>query len=175
MEGILWGGWRGGLVRKRESGSIGKLSLETGVLVVNLLEKVTSRSGCCHGSDYEKESRIVGLGVLDGWRTWRPPGTRNWECEPIANVLGKWGGVIDRMMNTATRKMGARGTSLVVQQLRLHTFTAGGTCSIPGWGTKIPHAPRCGRKRKKDGSQIEWISKEMGFAFVLVLLWSGSD
>ena len=33
-----------------------------------------------------------------------------------------------------------RGTYLVVQWLRLHTFTASSTGSIPGWGTKIPHA-----------------------------------
>ena len=31
-------------------------------------------------------------------------------------------------------------TSLVVQWLRLCPSTAGGTGSIPGWGTKIPHA-----------------------------------
>ena len=31
-------------------------------------------------------------------------------------------------------------TSLVVQWLRLCTSTAGGTGSIPGLGTKIPHA-----------------------------------
>ena len=32
------------------------------------------------------------------------------------------------------------GTSLVVQWLRLHASSAGGAGSIPGWGTKIPHA-----------------------------------
>ena len=32
------------------------------------------------------------------------------------------------------------GTSLVVQWLRLHAFNAGDTGSIPGQGTKIPHA-----------------------------------
>ena len=32
------------------------------------------------------------------------------------------------------------GTSLAVQWLRLCAFTAGGTGSIPGQGTKIPHA-----------------------------------
>ena len=32
------------------------------------------------------------------------------------------------------------GTSLAVQWLRLHTATAGGTGSIPDWGTKILHA-----------------------------------
>ena len=32
------------------------------------------------------------------------------------------------------------GTSLAVQWLRLCTSTAGGSGSIPGWGTRIPHA-----------------------------------
>ena len=37
-------------------------------------------------------------------------------------------------------KMDAVRTSLVVQWLRLQASTAGGTDSIPGLGTKIPHA-----------------------------------
>ena len=41
------------------------------------------------------------------------------------------------------------------QWLRLHTSNAGGTSSIPGWGTKIPHAMRHSqkterKKKKKD-------------------------
>ena len=32
------------------------------------------------------------------------------------------------------------GTSLVVQWLRLRTFTIGGVGSIPGWRRKLPHA-----------------------------------
>ena len=32
------------------------------------------------------------------------------------------------------------GTSLAVQWLRLHALNAGDIGSIPGWGTKIPHA-----------------------------------
>ena len=40
------------------------------------------------------------------------------------------------------------GNSLVVQWLRFHAFIAGGTSSIPGWGTKIPHAAWCGQKNK---------------------------
>ena len=32
------------------------------------------------------------------------------------------------------------GNSLVVQWLGLHTFTAEGRGSVPGWGTKIPQA-----------------------------------
>ena len=38
------------------------------------------------------------------------------------------------------KKEKATGTSLVVQALRLHTFTKGDVGSIPSQGTKIPHA-----------------------------------
>ena len=41
------------------------------------------------------------------------------------------------------------GTSLVVQWLRLHASNAGGAGSLPGWGTKIPHAPQHGSAKKK--------------------------
>ena len=39
------------------------------------------------------------------------------------------------------------GISLVVQWLRLHTFSAVGLGSIPGQGTKIPNAVRWGQKK----------------------------
>ena len=39
------------------------------------------------------------------------------------------------------------GTSLVVQWLGLHTFTAEGTGSIPGQGTKIPQAAQRSQKK----------------------------
>ena len=42
-----------------------------------------------------------------------------------------------------------RKTSLV-QWLRLRTSNAGGVGSIPGWGTKIPHAAWQKKKEKKD-------------------------
>ena len=41
------------------------------------------------------------------------------------------------------------GTSLAVQWLSLRTSTAGGTGSIPSWGTKIPRVVQCGQKKKK--------------------------
>ena len=41
------------------------------------------------------------------------------------------------------------GTSLAGQWLRLCTSTAGGTDSIPGQGTKILHAVRCGQKKQR--------------------------
>ena len=37
-------------------------------------------------------------------------------------------------------------TSPVVQQLRLHAFGAGDVGSIPGRGTKIPHAAQCSQE-----------------------------
>ena len=40
------------------------------------------------------------------------------------------------------------GTSLVVQQLKLHDFNASDMGLIPGWGTKISHAVRHGPKKK---------------------------
>ena len=42
--------------------------------------------------------------------------------------------------NDSKRSLG--GTSLAVQWLRFGASTAGGMGSIPGWGTKIPHAPQ---------------------------------
>ena len=41
-----------------------------------------------------------------------------------------------------------RGTSLVVRWLRLCAPTAGGTGSISGGGTKIPHAAYRGQRNK---------------------------
>ena len=47
------------------------------------------------------------------------------------------------------------GASLVVQWLRLCTFNADSTGSIPGQGTNIPHAMQHGqKKKKKDGLWI---------------------
>ena len=41
------------------------------------------------------------------------------------------------------------GTSLAVHWLRLWASTAGGTGSVPGWGTQIPHLMLCGAAKKK--------------------------
>ena len=43
-----------------------------------------------------------------------------------------------------------KGSSLVVQWLELHTFTAEGAGSIPGWGTKIPQARKTKNKNEKN-------------------------
>ena len=46
------------------------------------------------------------------------------------------------------------GTSLVVQWLRFHTFTAGDLGSIPGQGTKIPCASGNSHKTNKQTKKV---------------------
>ena len=66
-----------------------------------------------------------------------------------------------RRPNTAKNKLikkGHQGTSLAVQRLRLCASSARGAGSIPGQGTKIPHAVRCSRKsilKKKTKTQAQ--------------------
>ena len=47
-----------------------------------------------------------------------------------------------------TQDESGTGTPLVVQWLRLHTSNAEDAGSIPGQGTKIPHATQWGQKKK---------------------------
>lgn len=51
--------------------------------------------------------------------------------------------------HTSANKNKKKGTCLVGQRLRLHTLTAKGPCSIPSWGTKIPHDTWPEKKKKK--------------------------
>ena len=46
------------------------------------------------------------------------------------------------------------GTSLVVQWVRLCTSTAGGTSSIPGQGTEIPHAAWWPKQTNKETKML---------------------
>ena len=54
------------------------------------------------------------------------------------------------MSDTLDVKLQSTGISLVVQWLRLRASTAGGKGSIPGWGTKIPHAVQRSQKIKNN-------------------------
>ena len=61
-------------------------------------------------------------------------------------------------------------TSLEVQWLRLQTSTAGGTSSIPGLGTKIPHAMRPKKKSSNqmlDGCMVVWIGPVLAISDTL--------
>ena len=55
------------------------------------------------------------------------------------------------------------GNSLAVQRLGLRTFIAKGPGSIPGWGTKIPQAARCGQKNpRKQKTRARNVSRVSG-------------
>ena len=56
----------------------------------------------------------------------------------------------------------SKGNSLAVQWLGLRTFTAEGTGSIPGQGTKIPQAAWCGQKKV---NRYKRILNNLGNAF----------
>ena len=66
----------------------------------------------------------------------------------------------------------------MVQWLRLRASNAGGACSIPGWGTKIPRAVRQGQKKPKNKIG-NWVSnpggKDRGDAQSTVGPEEGSD
>ena len=58
----------------------------------------------------------------------------------------------------------------MVQWLRLHASNAGGAGSIPGWGTKIPHAARRIPPPKKKG-----ISELQFFCYSCINSTSGNS
>ena len=46
---------------------------------------------------------------------------------------------------------------MVIQWLEIHTSTAGGRCSIPGWGTKILHMmwPKTNKQTNKQNYHVK--------------------
>ena len=66
-----------------------------------------------------------------------------------------WGGGPD----TWQSPKGVPGASLVVQWLRHHASSAGGTSSIPGQGTKIPPGTKSERKKKIKCSKSERVNE----------------
>ena len=74
-----------------------------------------------------------------------PDGTRGAGWKGVLEGLAQWAILWPR----ATGVFKNIGTSLVIQWLGLHAFTAGGTGSIPGWGTKILQTTWCGQKKEK--------------------------
>ena len=67
-----------------------------------------------------------------------------------------------QMATLLISKRKSPGTSLTIQWLGLHASNAGGVGSIPGWGTKIPHAVQHGqrkeRKKRKGNPQTRTLS-----------------
>ena len=56
---------------------------------------------------------------------------------------------LEKLRKEVTEEKKSVGPSLAVQGLRLHTSNTEGAGSIPGQGTKIPHATQCSLKKKK--------------------------
>ena len=65
-------------------------------------------------------------------------------CNPLVTPLGR----VSPGVCYILLKYCCWGTSLAVQWLRLCASNAGGAGSIPGRGTKVPHATWCGQKNK---------------------------
>ena len=74
------------------------------------------------------------------WQVLQPP------CASVSPSV-KWEWCLAPGVGVRT-KWAATGTSLAVQWSGHCPSTAGGTGSIPGWGTKVPHATQCGKKKK---------------------------
>ena len=54
--------------------------------------------------------------------------------------------LVSRICKELSKLKNKKGTFLVVQWLGPCTSNSGGVSSIPGQGTKIPHATECGQK-----------------------------
>ena len=72
----------------------------------------------------------------------------------MTQFIGEKAGTLQQMVLCPTQSQ-LQGTPLVVQWLRLHASTAGGTGLIPGWRTKSPAYPHSQKKKEQVGSR--WI------------------
>ena len=116
--------------------------------------------------------RVVGVETAATWSgISRCPGSQRWGCSLKGRVkkivlilVGNSRGP-EHCTLVVIIKVFHLGASVVVQWLRLCTSTVQGLGSIPGWGTKIPHAAHCGPPkiffhliwRKKLEFQTHWI------------------
>ena len=84
----------------------------------------------------------------------RPGHGQGWTVLGLGDRREQCGGFLGFLMtvllryNLYTIKFTHLGNSLAVQWLGLHTITAKGPHSIPGWGTKIPLAAPRSQKQK---------------------------
>ena len=82
------------------------------------------------------------------WRRERLPIPVSWSGECCGLYSPRGHRESDKTERLLLTIINGQGTSLVVQWFRLSAYHAGGTGSIPGRGTKIPHATWCGQKIK---------------------------
>ena len=82
--------------------------------------------------------------------------------------------IYSRIQNTCESKWTIQGTSVAVQWLRFCPSNAGSAGSIPGQGTKIPHAVWHGQKKIKERKKTEiedhidcLIKKKMNYSAIV--------
>ena len=160
--GPVWGQGKG--VFQRARFSAGWLN---GLVLVKL--------GCSHVFMNEQEiSRVISKksiwlritllqyqsckGNISSWRVTcsMAPRTLELACHSVIRFLnylkGEWQSlpvlltVVLSQLCSSTIKMNQTRISLAVQWLTLCTPNSRGAGSIPGWGSKIPHATWCGKK-----------------------------
>ena len=73
---------------------------------------------------------------------------RRLKCEALTSKLGS--AAASSLVPLMSQSSCENGTSLVVQWLRLCASNAGGVGSIPGLGTKIPHAVQWEQEKQKN-------------------------
>ena len=86
-------------------------------------------------------------------------------CSPMQRCVCRgWGGSTWRSCSRGLElpQENQLRTSLPVQWLRLWASTAGGTGSIPGWGTKIPHATWPKKKKRRPPGRLPGGAGEEG-------------
>ena len=108
--------------------------------------------------DVETETEIHPVGLVSPTQYPKDPAALGKQSTRSVHVL-----VLVAFGIKLNTKGSDKGTSLVVQWLRLCTSTAGGEGSIPGKGTKIPHDPQCSQKNRKvvmSPEESVWASKQ---------------
>ena len=96
---------------------------------------------------------------------------KRWSTSLIEKYKSKlqWGITSYQLEWPSSKKNLQTGTSPVVQWLRLCASTAGGKGSIPGQGTKIPHAVLCSQKKRKK-KRKKWKKKKLPYDPAIPLL-----
>ena len=74
----------------------------------------------------------------------------------LVNIQGWFPLGLTGHIHTTIYKEITRGICLAVQWLRLYASNSGGTGSISGWGTKIPHAVGCFQKKNRQLIRTYW-------------------
>ena len=118
------------------------------------------------GSDGKVSAYTVGdLGLIPGWGRSSGEGNGNplqYSCLENPTDWWAWYATVHGVAMSQTRLTSLlknRGPSLAVQGFWLHAPSAGGTCSIPGQGTRILHTAQCAPQKTFFKLKIKFVKK----------------